>query len=200
MKKFIKNTLLTFVIIFTILNLVFYVFTAISRFTMIKEVLTEYIGENRDVEASAEVEKNTKEAIEEMKYIYGEDVPATALFMFQNYTMGMSSIIYIQTTLLIVTSILSIVIGIILSLTKQSKAKELLCFILGGITFILVLTVYMCITKEYEGMNAIEAIFETIGSFGIYYIVGYLVVFVYRYCKNKKSVEELNKEIEKKNK
>lgn len=200
MKKFMKNTLVTFVIVYTILNLVFYIFSIISRYCMINDFINQYIGENIDVQASIEIEKNAKESAESMKNIYGENVPVTELMIFQSYSMGMSAITDVQTMLLIVSIILSIAIGIILSLTEKSKAKELLHFITVGLSLVLLYTIIMYITGEYEGFNIFEAIIETINSCGIYYIIAYLVKIIYTYYKNIKSVKELNKEIEKKNK
>lgn len=200
MKKIIKNTLITFIIIYTVLNLVFYTFSIISKYYMINDLLTEYTGENRDVLASTEAEENAKAFIERMRYSYGEDVPATQLAMLSNYTMGMNRILEVQTILLIVTVILSIAIGIILSLTEKSKVKELLHFITGALLLVLLYTTIMYITGEYKGLSIFEAIIETINSSVIYYIVAYLVKIIYTYCKNKKSVKELNKELENKNK
>lgn len=200
MKKFIKNTLLSFVIIFTILNLVFFAFSVISKYYMINDVLNEYTGDNINVEASIEIEESAKGFIEQMRHTYGEDAPATELAMLNNYTMGMNHILAGQSTILITTVVLSIAIGTILSLTEKSKTKELLKFITVGISCVLLYTTIMYITGEYKGVKVFEAIIEAINSCGIYYIGAYLVKIVYTYCKNKKNVKELNKEIEKKNK
>ena len=200
MKKIIKNTLLSFVIIFTILNLMFYTFSIISKYYMINDVLNEYTGENINVEESIEIEKSAKGFIEQMRHIYGENAPATELAMLNNYIMGMNHILGGQLTILIVTLILSITIGTILSLTEKSKTKELLHFITGGILCVLLYTTIMYITGEYKDFKIFESVIETINSCGIYYIVAYLVKIVYTYSKNKKSVKELNRVIEKKNK
>jgi len=200
MKKFVKNTLLTFVIIYTVLNLLFYTFAVISKYYMINDWLTKYTGENINIEASIEAEENAKGFIERMRYNYGEDAPATELAMLQNYTMGMNSIMRVQTTILVITLILSIAIGTILSLTEKSKTKEMLQFITGGILCVLLCTSIMYIAGEYTGLKIFEAVIETINSCGIYYILAYVVKIIYRYCNNKKSVKELNKELENKNK
>lgn len=200
MKKIIKNILLTFVIVFTILNLSFYTYKIISKYYMINDILAIYIGENRDVLASTDAEENAKAFIERMRYSYGEDVPATQLAMLSNYTMGMNEILEVQTVLLMVTVILSIAIGIILSLTEKSKIKELFHFITGALLLVLLYTTIMYITGEYKGLSIFEAIIETINSSVIYYIVAYLGKIVYTYWKNKKSVKELNKELKNKNK
>lgn len=200
MKKIIKNILLTFVIVFTILNLSFYTYKMISKYYMINDILAIYTGENRDILASTEAEENAKAFIEHMRYSYGEDAPATNLAMLNNYTMGMNEILEVQTVLLMVTVVLSIAIGIILSLTEKSKIKELLDFIITGVILLLMCTIIRYIAGEYKEFKFFEEIIDIISSFGIYYIVAYLVKIVCKYCKNKKSVKELNKELENKNK
>ena len=196
MKKIIKNIMLSFVIIFTILNLAFNAFSIISKYCMVNNILTEYTGENRNVLGSIEAEKNAKEYIQGLKNTYGEEAPVTQLAMLQNYTRGMNDIIYIQIIILIATVILSISIGIILSITERSKIKELLDFITGAVILILVGSTIDYIAGGYEEFK----IFETIKTFGIYYIIAYIIKNVYLYWKSKKSIKELNKVLENKNK
>ena len=126
MKKFIKNILLTFVIIFTILTLVRYSINIISRRIMLNEITTAYLDNNINIEGSMEVEKNAKESIEEIRKSYGEGVPATALVIFRSYILGMDLVLDSELTILLTTLILSISIGTIVSLTEKSKIKELI--------------------------------------------------------------------------
>ncbi len=200
MKKIIKNILLTFVIIYTVSNLILYASNLILKYSIVNEALNIYTGENRNSEEIVEAENGAKYIIEHFKEIYGDDIPGIALLHLQGYTMGMNLILERQTLILLIALILSVTIGIIVSLTEKSKIKEVLYFILGAILFILLITVYMMLVKEYQGMNFIEASIETIGDYTVYYIIGYLVIFIYRYYLKKKEVNELNKEIKTKNK
>jgi len=205
MKKFIKNTLLTFVIIYTVLSLLFLVNIKImwmGRVMNLSEEVRSYnkaYEEGREIEIINELEEESKQYAQR----YGEDVEVETMLMvtkLENYLMGMGQTLNYQEVIIVVTLVLSIAIGSILSLTEKSKTKELLCFITGGILCVLLYSTIMYITGEFKGFNIFEAIMETINSLGIYYIGAYLVKIVYTYCKNKKSVKELNKEIEKNNK
>lgn len=203
MKKFIKNTLLTFVIIYTILNLLFHVNIIILRTSMLNEVVP-LLGEDRNVERSIELEEQSKEHIESRKEIYGENAPITTLLMFENYFMGMNQVLYGQEVIVIATLILSVAIAIILSLTEKSKIKAILYFILIGLVLAVLYTIYFHLTRNlpdskfFDGF--IENFMEIIGSYAIYYIAIYLLVYIGRYVIDKKKMKELNKEIEKKNK
>lgn len=176
MRKIIKNILLTFIIIYTILNLMFYIYSIISKYYIINKILTNgYIEKNINLE-------DTQIQVE----------------MLRNYTMGMSRIIEGETVLLIVTAILSITIGIIISLTEKPKVKEILDFILTGIILVLLCTIIRYMRGEYNEFKIFEEIIDIINSFGIYYIVAYVGKIIYIYGKNKKSVKELNKELKNK--
>ena len=200
MKKFIKNTLLSFVIIFTILNLILYTTNIILHESIVRNIVTLYLDDNRDVEASIQLEKGAQEDIERMKNIYGEDSPATALVSFQSYTTGMNQVLHGQTTVLIATVVLSTVIGIIIHLKEESKMKEILYFVMIGIIFILICMGYSYVMGEFRDTNIIEAFGETIDIYGLWYIIGYMLVYIFRIYKDKKKVIELNKELENKNK
>lgn len=199
MKNFIKNALLSFVIVYTILNVVLFINFMVLKNSMLREVVSLYLSEDRDIEACAQLEQDTLGQINEIKELYGEEVPATGLVGIRQLMIGMEVISGQQLGILIMASILSVAIGIILSLTEKPKTKELLCFITGGILCILLCTTWMYVIGEYKGFNILEAIIETM-PVGIYYIIAYIVKIVYRYCKDKKNVKELNKELENKNK
>lgn len=203
MKKTIKKILLIFAILYTILNLILYAKNIIDK-NKFENLISSYYSEDRDVKASIEIEKKAKEDIERMKEIYGENVPATALLSIEGCTFGMYEVLDGQTSILIVTLILSIIIGIMIDLNEKSKMKEVLYFISGGILFILLGTLFIYMTAEYIDMNAfeifIDALGESIKNCGIYYVIGYFIVYIFRYRRDKKNVEELNKEIKTKNK
>ena len=67
MKNFIKNTLLTFVIIYTILNLILYVTNIILRTSLLYEEIVPLLTEERDIQKSIELEEDIKETIERRK-------------------------------------------------------------------------------------------------------------------------------------
>lgn len=176
MKKIIKNILLTFIIIYTVLNLVLYIYSVISKYYTINKILTtEYIEENISLDATQ-----------------------IHLELLRSYIRGISTIIESQTILLILTAVLSIAIGIIISLTEKPKVKEILDFIIAGVILVLACAIIRCIGGEYKEFEIFDEIIDIINSFGIYYIVAYVGKIIYTYFKNKKSVKELNKELKNK--
>lgn len=205
MKKIIKNILLAFVTIYTVLNVVLYGINIISKNKMTIEIAKEVYSYNQAYEEGRENEGNMnleleKEYIHEMQEVYGENVSIIKVLGYQNYLLGMCRILDGQSAILISTLILSISIGIIISLTEKSKVKELLDFIATGGILVLACTIIRYIRGEYSEFKIFEEIIDIISSFGIYYIVAYLGKIVYAYCKNKKNVKELNRELENKNK
>jgi len=204
MKKFIKNTLLSFVIIFTVLNLLFFANIMVLRNTLLREVVTLYLSENRDVEACIQAEQDALEQINEMKELYGEDVPATAVAGVRTFLVGMDQVLDNQAIILVATLVFSIAIGIILSLTEKSKTKAIVYFISIGLTLAVLYTTYFHLTRNLPDTKFFEGFMEnfidTINTYGIYYMVIYVLVYIGRYIVDKKKMKELNKEIEKKNK
>lgn len=203
MKRIIKNVLLVFVIMYTILNIVLYVVNIVSRNSMFKEIMTTYSSKNSNIEECIKAENDMKEHIDMMKEIYGENAPMTVLLEFEGYIAGVNQIIYSQEAILIATLILSVTIGIILSLTEKSKSKAVVYFIAIGLLLSLLYTIYFHLTRNLPDTKFFEGFLETfidsISSYGIYYVIIYLLMYIFRYRMDKKNIEELNKEIKKNN-
>ena len=200
MKKFIKNILLSFIIVYSILNLLLFVNFMILKSSMLREVVGLYLSEDRDIEACVQLEQDTLGQINEIKELYGEEVPATGLVGIRQLMIGVEVITGHQLGILIMASILGVAIGTIIHLKEESKMKEILYFVVIGIIFILICMGYSYVMGEFRDTNIFEAFGETIDIYGLWYIIGYMLVYIFRIYKDKKKVKELNKELENKNK
>lgn len=204
-KKIIKNILLTFVIVFTILNLIGFAVTEIGRRKVLYDTVNQMRPENRTMEMYEELEQNAEGQIERLREMFSNKksnvpVPATQLAMVQMYMMGAGHILEIQIFILICSICLSIAIGIIISLEEKSRVKHILIFILLGLILSTIGALLMGVSNENFFETFLENFLDTIQRYGIYYILIYIVTFLTRYFVNKNKTNKLNEELKNKQK
>lgn len=195
MKKIIKNILLTFVILFTILNLSLYVYNNISRTIFLKNTVIPKLNG----EVMGNEDEMFKEEAERYKEIYGKDVPGLTLVGLNWYLMGSGQILEQETIILVASAVLGIVVGTIISLSEHSKIKHILYFVLLGLLLALIVT----ICNQWGNGNIQDFIDEflfTIKDKFLCYIVIYFICFIICYYINKNKANELNKELKNKQK
>lgn len=196
MKKIIKNILLVFVICFTILSIAGLIFSMINHYNMMSEKVVPILNGEID----NEIIQRDKELYNGYKEEYGEDAPSTILSYFQGYALGEVNILEMQETFLIISGLIGISIGIILSLTEKSKIKEVLCFIVIGVILALIWTIIFHLTRNLPNTKFFEGFMDNfvdcIKEYGIYYILIYLFGYTLRYFINKKNTKKLNKELQ----
>lgn len=199
-KKIIKNILLTFVIVYTILNLIGFAVTEIGRRKVLYDTVNQMRPENRTMEMYEELEQNAERQIERLRERFSNEesnvpVPATQLAMVQMYMMGAGHIQEIQIFILICSICLSIAIGIIISLEEKSSVKHILIFILLGLILSTIGALLMGVSNENFFETFLENFLDTIQRYGIYYILIYIVIFLTRYFVNKNKTNKLNEEL-----
>lgn len=198
MKKIIKNILLAFAIIFTMLNIVGFIFNNINYYSR----LIEDIYYIKNIDNHQELLENEKQLYSRYKEEYGQDSPVTMIVHSQAYFMGQRDILDVQLTILIISAFLSIAIGVIISVSEKSKIKQILLFIAIGLIIVLLLTTYTYLTSDLSNENFIEKfaeilVYDYIKPYGVYYIIGYLVIYVIKYFIAKNNAKILNFELKK---
>lgn len=188
-KKIVKNILLLFVIIYTILNLAMYVYTVIDTRNFTLEMA------NRVRESNYEGLLTDEESSKGIKDIYGKEAQAMVIQSAQSYIRGATRVLEKGAVTIIISATLSIAIGIITSLTEKSKIKEILYFFLIGIILNLIYIAYFNLldTNFLEGF--IDQFIWNIEDYGIYYIIIYIIIFIIRYFINKRNARKLNDEL-----
>lgn len=188
-KKIVKNILLLFVIIYTILNLAMYVYTVIDTRNFTLEMA------NRVRESDYEGLLTDEETSKRIKDIYGKEAQAMVIQSAQSYIRGATGVLEKGAVIIIISATLSIAIGIITSLTEKSKIKEILYFFLIGIILNLIYIAYFNLldTNFLEGF--IDQFIWNIEDYGIYYIIIYIIIFIIRYFINKRNARKLNDEL-----
>ena len=188
-KKIVKNILLLFVIIYTILNLAMYVYTVIDTRKFTLEMA------NRVRESDYEGLLTDEESSKGIKDIYGKEAQAMVIQSAQSYIRGATRVLEKGAVTIIISATLSIAIGIITSLTEKSKIKEILYFFLIGIILNLIYIAYFNLldTNFLEGF--IDQFIWNIEDYGIYYIIIYIIIFIIRYFINKRNARKLNDEL-----
>lgn len=156
MKKIIKNILLAFAIIFTMLNIVGFIFNNINYYSR----LIEDIYYIKNIDNHQELLENEKQLYSRYKEEYGQDSPVTMIVHSQAYFMGQRDILDVQLTILIISAFLSIAIGVIISVSEKSKIKQILLFIAIGLIIVLLLTTYTYLTSDLSNENFIEKFAE----------------------------------------
>lgn len=183
MKKILKNIILSTLIIFSILSIV----TIIYSYTNSKIIAQNLITNSE----SSKMHQETVTLQENM---------TIANLMKLNYYNGKLGAINEITNSMIISIIMGILLGTIISLKENSKAKYLLYFIFGNVIYN---TIFTIITKAIYAYEGIEIKFlenycynfgKTIWSYIlIYFIIALIIIII-----NKIRVRKLNKELKQK--
>lgn len=196
MKKIIKNILITFTIIFTTLNIMTFVYYRVNYNKLLEKEVLPII----DGEISKEIIQSDNDLYNQYKEVYGENAPSTTLAYMQGYFLGQSYILEAELAVLIISAILGVFMGTIISLSETSKMKEGLKAFCIGLILAMVATTYIHFTRNLVGVSFLDGIERTfiddiVKPYWIYYVLIYLIVYLikYRICKNK--AKELNKEL-----
>lgn len=201
MKKIVKNILLVFMIIYTILNILLCMLSKVSV-NIAENANNIILNGNRYEDGNIVFEENLDSEISEMKSEYGEDTPVLLIKYIDGYLSGTTELLEREITVLIISIILGIAIGAVISSTKKYKIKELLYFIIIGLVSNLALTTYMCIAGVFnnEYVNFIDLFIYNIQDYSLYYTIIYLLIYVYRYYIDKKTTKKINEELKNKQK
>lgn len=199
MKKFVKNILITFIIIFTILNVIAFIYYEVNYYnTLRKEVLPIINGE-----ISETTIQEDSELYNRYKVLYGENAPSTMLAYMEGYFVAQGYILETELSVLIISIILGIFIGTIISLSETSKMKEALKAFCIGLIIAMVATTLIHLTRNLTGVNFLEGIERTfiddiVRPYWLLYVVIYLIIYLIKYYIAKKNAKKLNKELKKK--
>lgn len=197
-KKTMKNILLLFIIIYTILSLAMYVYNVVNVRIFAMEMAVrirynDYEGLSTDEEITDRIKKE-----------YGEEAPAVAVQSAQSYAVGANSVLEKETTIILVSTISSIAIGIIVTLTGRSKSKEILYFLLIGTIIDLICTIPFYLKGNLSSTNFFNGFIEdfiyNIQHYAIYYVIVYIVIFIGLYFIRKRNADKLNGELKNKQK
>ena len=205
-KRVIKNILLTFVIVYTILSLIGFIIMEIEMHKVLYETVYKMQTENKTMELYGEKEIIAENEIENKKDTFKDEksnvpLPVTEIDMLHMmYIMGMNYIIEIQLFILICSLGLSIVIGIIISLEEKSRAKHVLFFLLLGFVLNALWAFKIGILKESFFESFFENFLDSIRYGGIYYIIVYIILYLGEYFRNKKRANKLNEALKNKKK
>jgi len=192
MKTIIKNILLSFVIIFMILSIISFAFNYAVKYFYLLDTFP-FVTNGEITEQVIEAENNLYNYY---KTIFGENAPVATLAYFQGSWSGMSQVLDTQFTTFIASGLLGICIGLILSLSENSKIKDILIFI-----FITVLVLFLCILYIYaqytfaEG-GLIGAVIECfVMPYWIYYLVIYILLYIIKFFIGKNKAKKLNQSL-----
>jgi hypothetical protein len=200
MKRVIKNILIIFVIVFSILNIIGVILNKVN----LNKTIHDYAIPLTNGEVTEDVKERENDNYNRYKERYGQDAPPTILSYFEGYAMGNGNYIQFEETILLFSAIVSLSVGIIASLTDKSKVvKELIIFIALGLIIAVLITVYIHLTRNLQNVEFLDGfgrtlIDDVIRTYGLIYIEVYLVVYVIKYLIGKNNAKKLNNEIKNK--
>lgn len=172
MKKFFKNTLISFLIIFFLLSIINLVAQIIQHYFVITPQIIELAESVKNVGISAEESYQMLASV---------------------YSAGYGDKIQIQIMILIISILLSLAIGLIYTFEKKSKIKIIICYILGII--IVPISVTMFNVFNYLEVSTIEFFTEFLYYFkkiNIWYTLIFIILYLIKFLVNKKKTKEMN--------
>lgn len=194
MKKIIKNIFITFMIIYTTLNILGLVFNNVQ---MIKEINEEILPMVEEP-VGAEIIKNDEQLYNRYKNEYGENAPTSLLIYSQGCIMGETRILEMQLAILIVSVFLGVTVGIIISLSETNKVKQIILFIVIGVGLALLGTIYSQITNgttKFFDNFLVTFVEDYISNYWMYYTIIYLVIYIIKYFIARNKAKKLNAEL-----
>lgn len=177
MKKFLRNTLMLFLIIFFILSFI----------NLISQIIHHYFVEMPYVIKLAKSVTETG--------ISGEK---SYSMLASVYAAGYGDKIEVQTMILFTSILLSISASLILTFEEKSKFKIICYYILGMITISLVSTIYN--NLEFSLKDFWEELFYYLEKTWIWYTLGFIIVYIIKIIISSKKTKELNKILKNKQK
>ena len=180
MKKFLKNAIISFLIIFFILSIINLVFQVIQHYF----VVTPQI-----IELAESVKENG---------ISGEE---SYQMLASVYAAGHGGKIQIQTMILIISILVSVTIGLILTFEEKSKFR-IICYYMLGMLVVGVIPPMFNIFYylDFSVVNFIEEVFYFLENTWIWYTLVFSIFYIIKITISNKKTKELNEILKNKQK
>lgn len=166
MKKFIKNTILTILIIYFILNLVYIIELVIKHYGIMNQI-----------------DKVSKQVATE---ITTTDEMQQALASFYYY--GYGDKIEMQVGMIGLSTILGITVGVIITTEEKSRIKLILNYFLGLLVIPLIITIFYM----YEDTSFFSELLYNIESIWKWYTLVFALLYAIKIYISNKDVKKLN--------
>ena len=182
MKKIIKNIFCSIVIIYFIISIIYLVY----NYNIVQNITDSTIP----ITNSTQMHDET--------ISLEENVTISQLLKLNYYNGGMK-ILYDISNIVIISIIIGIILGSIISLKENHKAKWILYFIFGDFLYntIFAIVIQGIYLKDKIRLNFFECFFESLKNNFITYILIFLVIMGIILLIKKVDVKVLNKELNK---
>lgn len=180
MKKFLKNIIISFLIIFFMLSIINLVFQIIKHYYVVTPKIIELAESVKDTGISSEDSYQMLASV---------------------YAAGYGDKIQIQIMILIISILLSVIIGLILTFEEKAKFKIICYYILGMLVVGLVPTVFN--TFYYLGysiVNFIDELLYYLKNTWIWYTLAFTIFYIIKIAISNKKTKELNEILKNKQK
>lgn len=187
MKKIIKNILITIPIVYLIITTIMFGALAYTTYYFIYGTFAGEYENIRDV--SQQVQDTTNSRIEELveTETLKTDYPTLGVAVIQNNTSVIINVINMFVYSLIISLIVGIAMGTMISLTEKSKDKLIFKFITGAI--IIDISIVMLLNSK----NFFEEFFYVFQSTIIIYTIIFSILFFIKLLYKKYKLKRLNK-------
>lgn len=180
MKRFLKNTIISFLIIFFILSIINLGFQVIQHYFVVTPQIIEL----------AESVKGNAISTEESYQLIASV-----------YAAGYGNKIQIQIMILLISMLLSIGISLILTFEEKSKLKIICYYILGMVITSFIPTIYnVFYYLEFSVVDFIGEFFYYIESTWIWCTLAFIVLYIVKITISNKKTKELNEILKNKQK
>lgn len=167
MKNFLKNALLSMLVVCFLLNIV----------NLIGLLFEHYMYTPMIAESAKEVAQEIQSSEDAYK----------ALAEF--YYSGNGGKAQIQVVIIVTSIILGIVIGLMINLEKKAKLKLVLTYIVGFITVVIAEVIYNLAKGYFEVLHNLEWVCIVCGA---WYTVIFIIIYVFKISISNKDVKKLN--------
>ena len=180
MKKFLKNAMILFLIIFFILSIINLIYQVVQHYFDIVPRLIEESETIRDTGIS------------------GEDayrlIPSV-------YALGFGNKIQIQIMILVISILLSIAISLIFTFEEKSKLKIICYYVLGMLLIALVPTIFNIVYYlEFSLVDFIDELLYYLENTCILYTLAFTIFYIIKIIISNKKTKELNEILKNKQK
>lgn len=184
MKNVIKNMFLCFTIIFSIIIICY----TIYNYNITRDITNNIVNKSNSIQINEEI-------------ISLQENISLLDFLKLNYYNGKVGIFYEIFNIVIISSIISVLLGTIISIKEYPKTRYFLYFILGNIIYntIFSIIIHGIYLKNNIQLTFFECFYESIKNTLLNYIIFFIIINGVIVLIKKVRIKKLNNELNKKN-
>ena len=172
MKKFLKNAIISFLIIFFILSIINLVFQVIQHYFIVTPQIIELAESVKENGISAEESYQILSSV---------------------YAAGYGDKIQIQIMILLISVLLSVVIGLIFTFEEKSKFRIICYYILGMLVVALIPTLFnIFYYLEFSVVDFMDELFYYFKNTWVWYTLAFILFCIIKITISNKKTKELN--------